>query len=357
MHIKKYGTLCWKSFCLMFLLSLFLVFSACGTANQPSTSPAPAVTDPVIQSSPSAPVSTFSTPSAPLLWKVTDPKTGGILYLFGSIHVGTESMYPLPDAVMDAYKSSDALAVECDIISIENNLDGTVKSVQYFLCPNGEHITDHLSPETYQAVTAFLTENSPYGSLLSLFQTYNPAFWASLVDNAIVQLAGFKNDLGLDYYFLALALQDDQKEVLEVESLDFQFQLLAQVPDALQDYLIRSAVSDPEKEIADLQALYEAVRTGDEAALNALLFDDSDLLQDETLTEEQRKNLLFLMEDYEDALYNTRNVHMAETAASYLQEGRHVFFVVGMGHMLGENGIVARLAAEGYFVTQIKTGS
>lgn len=357
MHIKKYGTLCWKSFCLMFLLSLLLVLSACGTANQTSTSPAPAVTSSVTQESPSAPVSTFSTPSAPLLWKVTDPKTGGILYLFGSIHVGTESMYPLPDAVMDAYQSSDALAVECDIVSMENDLNGMMNYMQYFLCPNGERITDHLSPETYQAAVSFLTENSPYGSLLSMFQTYNPAFWASLVDDAIMNLAGFENSLGLDHYFLTLALQDDQKEVLEVESLDFQFQLIAQVPDALQDYLIRSAVSDPEKEIANLQALYEAVRTGDETALNDLLFDDPDLLQDETLTEEQKKTLPALMADYEDALYNTRNVHMAETAASYLQEGRHVFFVVGMGHMLGENGIVARLAAQGYSVTQIKTGS
>ena len=48
----------------------------------------------------------------PDLWKIE--KNGNTSYLFGSIHLGTKDMYPLSDAVKNAYKSTDNLVVEVD---------------------------------------------------------------------------------------------------------------------------------------------------------------------------------------------------------------------------------------------------
>src|SRR4051794_3330992 len=48
-----------------------------------------------------------------LFWHVTSEK--GEIWLLGSIHVADESFYPLPKEIEQAYKKSNALAVEADI--------------------------------------------------------------------------------------------------------------------------------------------------------------------------------------------------------------------------------------------------
>jgi hypothetical protein len=54
-----------------------------------------------------------------LFWEARAPenhsKTGGRVFLLGSIHVGNDSIYPLPPAIQKAYDSSDVLVVEVDL--------------------------------------------------------------------------------------------------------------------------------------------------------------------------------------------------------------------------------------------------
>ena len=49
----------------------------------------------------------------PDLWKVE--KGGKSSYLFGSIHLGSEDMYPLSKKVKDAYNQAENLVVEIDL--------------------------------------------------------------------------------------------------------------------------------------------------------------------------------------------------------------------------------------------------
>ena len=48
--------------------------------------------------------------STPLVYRVTDGQ-GHVLYLLGTIHVGSDGMYPLGSAVEEAYENADILAV------------------------------------------------------------------------------------------------------------------------------------------------------------------------------------------------------------------------------------------------------
>lgn len=48
-----------------------------------------------------------------LLWQVKSKDN--TVYLYGTIHVGKTSFYPLPDAVENAFGQSARLAVEADI--------------------------------------------------------------------------------------------------------------------------------------------------------------------------------------------------------------------------------------------------
>ena len=62
-------------------------------------------------------------------------------------------------------------------------------------------------------------------------------------------------------------------------------------------------------------------------------------------------------EEYYGTLTAQRNVAMAETAASYLESGKTVFFAVGVAHLVGADGLVEALRQAGYTVTRIDTGN
>jgi uncharacterized protein YbaP (TraB family) len=53
--------------------------------------------------------------SQPLLYRVTD-ENGSEIYLFGTIHVGNEALYPLSGQVLSAMDACDILAVEVDLV-------------------------------------------------------------------------------------------------------------------------------------------------------------------------------------------------------------------------------------------------
>jgi len=58
-------------------------------------------------------VTCFADNGKPDLWKFE--KHGNVSYLFGSIHIGSQDMYPMSDRVIEAYQGSDELVVEIDI--------------------------------------------------------------------------------------------------------------------------------------------------------------------------------------------------------------------------------------------------
>ena len=93
-----------KLLSLLLVLVMCLSFVACGTNNETATA------DTATTEATTAPVSKGSTP---LLYKATS-ENGGEVWLFGSIHVGNDDMYPLPDYVNNAYNEADSLAVEVD---------------------------------------------------------------------------------------------------------------------------------------------------------------------------------------------------------------------------------------------------
>jgi len=49
----------------------------------------------------------------PLVWKVTKDKTE--FRILGSIHVGSDALYPLPNEIENAIANSQALIVEADL--------------------------------------------------------------------------------------------------------------------------------------------------------------------------------------------------------------------------------------------------
>ena len=278
--------------------------------------------------------------STPLLYKVTDD-SGNVIWLFGSIHVGLEEFYPLPDYVLDAFRGSDALAVEFDIVAYEKDLGAQMKSIQKLLYTDGTQISDHIPQELYDRAVAIGKENKMYNKA---FDSYVPMVWVSLIDNILMEAVGADMNLGIDKNMIEMAYDMD-KPVLDVESAEFQYEMLAGFSEELQIMLLEQSVASYEELDlygGELIALMEAWMQGDEQALTQMVCASP-------VFENEEEAALYAQ--YEAQMVTNRNQSMTRYAAEALENGQELFICVGAGHIVGEGGMVRLLEEMGYTVT------
>lgn len=274
--------------------------------------------------------------STPLLYKVTD-ENGNVIWLFGSIHVGLEEYYPLPDYVLEAFQGSDALAVEFDIVAFEKDLIAQMKLIQKMLYTDGTKISDHIPQELYDRAVAIGKAGKMYNKA---FDSYVPMVWVSLIDNITMAAVGADTNLGVDRYMIQLAYDLDMP-VLNVESAEFQFSLMAGFSEELQILLLEQSVEGYENlELygGELITLMETWMRGDEAAL-------TELVCASPVFESEEEAALYAQ--YETLLVTNRNLSMTQYATEALAAGQELFICVGAGHIVGEEGMVQLLEEMG----------
>ena len=279
----------------------------------------------------------------PELWRVTSDGYNGSFYLFGSIHIGDDDMFPMPDYVENAYAECGALAVECDIIAFEQLPEAEITRYYLpFLLSDGTTIRDHLNEDIYNAAKKLLRDAGYYNSSMDY---YNAAMWSSLIDQIAAENSGLKFENGVDRHFLEDAHKTGKK-ILEVESIEFQYAMERSFSDDLYNLVMRDCVSESYlDDYAD--GLRELLRCWKNGTVSAELEAETDYSE---LTDDERA----LMEHYDKVTCDDRNVGMADAAEMYMKQGMDVFFVVGAAHMCGESGIVALLKARGYDVTPVR---
>ncbi len=279
----------------------------------------------------------------PLLYKVTDSE-GHTIWLFGSIHVGYDYFFPLPDYVYDAYESADAIAFEFDIKAFEKDTGAMVDALSVLVYTDGSTIKDHIDPALYTAAVDLL---SKYGYYNKNLDYYKPILWSSFLDNCFTDEMGLDADLGIDNHFLDMAYEDE-KEILEIESPEFQYGMMANFSPPLQEELLAGSVetfSDLDASREDMQTLVDLWSTGDETAFAAYLVETP-----EFESEEERK----LYEDYNTAMVVERNISMTDFAEDALRSGKEVFICVGAAHIVGPGAMADLLAQRGYTVEIVR---
>lgn len=290
----------------------------------------------------SAPAHTDGTEPASglLFWEVTSPDGTETMYLLGSIHVADDSIYPMPEVVMDAYQSSDLLAVEADILAYEQDQKAISRLTTRFFYMDGTTIRDHLPADLYEQARARLTDAGLYAEA---YDWVHPFLWNSLLDQIVTDASGLDAEHGVDRHFLELAHQSG-KQIFEVESVEEQYNIFLSFSDEIWTALIAEMLeTEPEAQIADLRDMYDLWKRGDVDAFTAYCETDLD-----GLSEEERA----LYETYNDAILTRRNLGMTQTALDLLQSGETCFLVVGAAHMVGETGLVESLQQSGYTVEQ-----
>lgn len=274
----------------------------------------------------------------PLFYKVTDDN-GHTMWLLGTIHIGDARTGFLPDEIIGALLSSDALAAEYDLIAFEETiLTDTALQTQLAQCyyySDGSLTSAHLGTELYtQTYPLFLATGSN-----NINGTYmNTGVWNNLIENLyLAQGSTLLPGKGVDRRLLTIAKENDIP-VYEIESGISQVQMLTGFSDELQNLLLQQTLDMgmiPYCE--EIEVLYELWCQGDEAALTEALATD--------LTDAGEAEL-----EYYTAMMTDRNALMCTAAKTYLESGETVFYAVGLAHLLGEDGLVQQLRDAGYTV-------
>ena len=277
---------------------------------------------------------------SPKLWEVRGKDGKGKIFLFGSIHLAEPDIYPLDDRIMSAYTESSALAVEADIVENDNDLSSQLNIVKIFQYSDGTTIKDHISEETYNKAVELLMEHNLY---IQYYDYFKPIMWISLIENITYDKSGLDAEYGIDRYFLNKA-KEEGKKIIEIESVDFQINMLANLSNRTQELMLESYFignQDPSSGDEAQKALYEKWKSGTMTSKYDFDYSIFEFLNDDM------KNALT---EYHNTILVERNNHMVQAAESYLSGNDTVFYVVGAAHMEGETGIVEQLKAKGYDV-------
>lgn len=264
-----------------------------------------------------------------LMWKTTSPTV--TVYLVGSIHVGNNTMYPLPKEVESAFSAAKVLAVEINVKNADQaKMMGLVQ--KYGMYGPDDSLSKHLSKETSAALDDFCSKHSlPRAGIEQL----KPWVVAVTIAAFSWKEAGEDPEFGIDMHFLNES--KEPQRIDELESIDSQLSLFADATEEEQLGLLQSTLKQGDKIKDMIKRIQDAYLSGDPAALEKVMDEESDVG-----TKSLTKKLL-----------DDRNITMAARMDEYLKGKEPAFVVVGAAHIVGDKGVAKLLRDKGYKVEQV----
>ena len=275
----------------------------------------------------------------PPFFKITDPETDGTAYLLGTMHVGTANTV-YPDEIYAALRECSTLAVELDLQALEADQPRLSSAIRILECKNGS-ASVYLG-EDYAEIKKFFQEKQIYNRNLEL---YIPAMWNSTLSTKLAADCGYSSAYGTDRAMLTYAKKHSMK-IVELESVEQQYQVNANEPPELQIYSLKSSIQTDYEILKDqMKELYRAWSENDTAALERMLTDEE---IPEELSDEYAQ--------YYYEMYENRQKNMAEYIAQSLKNGDKVFVAVGAMHCCAPPDILDLLDGK-FVIEQIKYDS
>ena len=267
-----------------------------------------------------------------LLWKVSDADNH--LYLLGSFHILKPEDYPLPASIDAAFADAERIAFEISPTEMRSP-DLPRKMMAAGTIQRGPPLAQRLRPGTLRRLAAFCRERKLSLEQLSQFEPWMVSLVISLGEAARI---GYQPGKGLDQNLIDRA-QAVGKPGMGLETADDQIAALDSMTPAEQEQSLLEALDDVDGMQAQMEELHADWRRGDEAAIERVM--DSEL------------------KSSYPQLYQRINVARNDAWVPKLRHlldapGRDdTLVVVGAMHLVGPDGVVAKLRASGYRVERL----
>ena len=270
------------------------------------------------------------------IWQASSDNS--VVYLTGSIHFADKSFYPLRAEIEAAFDRSNYLVVELDINQMGDDSYNQLVSKKGSY-KDGKTIKDVLSEETWLQLRQRLQQlNVDY----DVVKKFMPGILVLTLSAIHAMHMGLDPQLGIDVHFLQKAMQQADKQIIELETLEQQIGLFLNMPNG--DLLLKESLYSLDEAELLMTDMVRYWKQGDESQMNKLLFEDAIDQYPE-------------FSEIYDRLFYQRNRQMTSKIELMLKQKSDIkpfyFVVVGSGHLLGEKGIVKALQVKGYEVKRL----
>lgn len=258
----------------------------------------------------------------PALWRIADADSE--IWLFGTVHVLPPELQWRNARIDSALASADELVVETDVEDAEAT---NALTARYGLQPEGQRLSESLDAPTQERLSRV---SRSLGIDPASLEPLRPWLAALRLSFTFATRQGHQQQAGVETVLLADA-RAQGKLITYLETPEQQIRTLADLSPADQVRFLASSLDQIEHQSDTLERMDRAWVTGDVAALD----------------EQMRTQLNEAGDAAYDAIITNRNAVWVEEIARRLDGSGRIFYAVGSAHLVGDEGVVARLRARG----------
>lgn len=284
----------------------------------------------------------YGSANAQLLYKISGNGLKSPSYIVGTYHLAPASFADEIAGMSDAFAAVEQVYGEVDMLSAQSS---QMAMVQAMMLPEGKYVSDMFSEEEMERINAYVRGamgmdlNHPMlRDQLGRMRPSVLAMQLGLLEFMKITPNFNPNDL-IDNYFQMEA----RKRGLAVggfESVEFQMELLyGDSTDEQEREALLKLVDDKEALLAEMKAMTEAYFSFDMKGIHALTIRSVEI--GDMNPEEFRE------------MFTDRNHNWVEVMPE-IMAAKPTLFVVGAGHLPGDDGVLELLKAQGYNVKAVK---
>lgn len=267
----------------------------------------------------------------PAIWKVSDRNS--TLYLFGSVHL-------LPDGFDWQRRDMRAAFDEVGTVFFEipdndkSNLEASILQRRFGVYESGDRLSNHLDVLAQKHLTAAAYNVKLTPAKLEIFK---PWLAADILLMAAAQDSGLLAANSADTALRTKAKQAG-KSIEFLDEISTYIEAVALQPDWIQIEALEDTIKNFDTLPADFKKINAAWVVGNTESL------ERDMLAPAKIRSPEMFKILF----------TDRNDKWTKRLDIFMQGDDSAMVVVGIGHMLGEAGLPARLRELGYDVERLR---
>ncbi|TFG79018.1 MAG: TraB/GumN family protein [Spirochaetales bacterium] len=270
---------------------------------------------------------------ARMFWTVSSSQ-GGTAYVQGTMHLGSDELYPFAPAVLESLKKADLVLAELSSADMDRGNGLVLNRMAEAILEGGKILGDYLGEDEI----AFL-ENYMGKEAYRRLAPFRPWVAYSTLDVYAAGKAGLDPTRGVDIALYAAAAEYG-KSVAGLESAESQLDILTGPPLSTQILILKDAIREYREYPSAIADLYKSYLRDDRRRLARQL--------DDSLA--RTKAWSTPVADFNDSLLAKRNALWAGRLSALLEQGRTVFVFAGVAHFLGAGNVLELLEKQGYKV-------
>ena len=284
----------------------------------------------------------YGSANAQLLYKISGNGLKSPSYIVGTYHLAPASFADEIKGMSEAFAAVEQVYGEVDMQSVQAS---QMAMLQAMMLPEGKYVSDMFTAEEMERINAYVRESMGFDLNHPMLRDQ----LGRMRPSVLAMQLGVLQYIKVTPNFNPTSLIDDhfQKEARKrglavggFESAEFQIELLyGNITDEEEREALLKLVDDNETVLKEMQAMTDAYFSFDMEGIKSITFNS---LENGDMTAEEFRVMI-----------TDRNHNWVEQMPE-IMVSKPTLFVVGAGHLPGNEGVLELLKAQGYKVKAVK---